>query len=139
MSTERMKRVDALLRRAIGEALHKEMASEEIDLARLMISRVDTAPNLRTARVHVSISAPDRKEHVRIFRTLLRHRTNLQKTINRDLKLKYTPRLDFRDDVSIGEGDHVLGVLSDLDVPAEGHDYGIDPSDYRGGQEEDKA
>jgi ribosome-binding factor A len=130
MSTDRIKRVDALLRREIAEAIPKEMANEQIDLARLMISRVETAPNLRSARVYVSISAPDEEEHGRIFRALLRHRANLQRRINHDLKIKYTPKLEFKDDSSIGHGDHVLDVLSHLDIPEEGHDYGIDPDAY---------
>ena len=43
---------------------------------------------------------------------LLRHRRGeIQRLINRDLVLKYTPRLAFELDGSIERGDHVLDIL----------------------------
>jgi ribosome-binding factor A len=52
-----------------------------------------------------------------IIRKLAGKARDLQAIINRDLTLKYTPRLRFELDGSVEKGDHVLDVLSRLDVP----------------------
>ena len=114
MAIDRLERVNALLRREVAEALFKVMASERVDMAAITVTRVETARNLRHAKVYVSIFG---HEHERgtIMSRLTRKHGELQRLINRDLTLKYTPRLEFRFDDSIAKGDHILDVLSHLD------------------------
>lgn len=118
MAIDRLERVNALLRREISEALYKVFAGEPIDLAAITITRVETARNLRTARVAVSVFG---HEHERgaFLRHLANKAKDLQALINRDLTLKYTPRLRFELDGSLEKGDHILDVLSHLDAPAD--------------------
>ena len=116
MSIDRLERVNALLRRAIGEALYKVFAGDTIDLASVTITHVVTARNLRNATVSVSILGHE-NERGAILRKLAGKADALQSIINRELTLKYTPRLRFSLDGSIEKGDHVLDVLSKLDIP----------------------
>ena len=118
MAIDRLERVNALLRRELSEALYKVFAGEPIDLAAITITRVETARNLRSAKVSVSVFG---HEHERgaFLRHLANKAKDLQALINRDLTLKYTPRLRFHLDGSIEKGDHILDVLSHLDVPAD--------------------
>ena len=122
MPVNRLERVNALLRREIGEALF-HVFNEEIDLAAVTITRVDTSQNLRQATVSVSIFGHE-NERGRFIRALADKRVELQTLINRDCHLKYTPRLRFALDTSIEKGDHVLAVLnkmaSEEDVPDDG-------------------
>jgi ribosome-binding factor A len=46
---------------------------------------------------------------------LRRHRKEIQDRINRDLTLKYTPRLTFELDTSLERGDHVLDLLAEIE------------------------
>jgi len=85
-------------------------------MAAATITHVVTARNLRTARVLVSIRGDSDKQR-RMLSLLRRHRPEIQQAINRDLTLKYTPRLHFELDLSIQHGDHVLDILSHLDIP----------------------
>ena len=113
MSVKRLDRVNALLRREIGEALYHVFAGESIDLACITVTDVSCAPNLRNATVMVSIFGHD-DERNRILNQLSRKTKVLQTIINRDLTLKYTPRLRFKLDLSIEKGDHVLDILSHM-------------------------
>lgn len=124
MSIDRLERVNALLRREIGEALYKVFAGDPIDLATITITRVQTARNLRTATVSVSVFGHE-SGRGQILRKLANKARELQSMINRDLTLKYTPRLRFELDGSVEKGDHVLDVLSHLDVPAESDELGF--------------
>lgn len=121
MSIDRLERVNALLRREIGEALYKVFSGEPLDLASVTITRVQTSRNLRTAAVSVSVFGHE-NERGAILRKLANKAKDLQALINRDLTLKYTPRLRFELDGSVEKGDHILDVLSHLDLPADDED-----------------
>jgi ribosome-binding factor A len=116
MPVDRLERVNALLRRELAEAFFKVFQSDRLDLAAITVVRVEAARNLRNATVYISILG---HEHERgtILRKIERRHGELQQLINRDLTLKYTPRLSFRLDSSVEKGDHVLDVLAHLQVP----------------------
>jgi len=78
------------------------------------VTQVVTARNLRNATVSVSIYGHE-DERAAIIKKLAGKAHDLQALINRDLTLKYTPRLRFRLDSSVEKGDHVLAVLDQLD------------------------
>lgn len=113
MAVKRMDRINVLLRRAIGEALYQVFAGETIDLAAITVTQVDCAPNLRNATVMVSVYGHE-DQRTRMITHLSRKAKDLQSIINRDLTLKYTPRLTFKLDRSIEKGDHVLDLISRL-------------------------
>jgi len=116
MSVDRLERINELLRRAIGESLYKVFAGDTLDLACITVTNVETSRNLRDATVYVSILGHD-DERGSILRKLANKANALQSIINRDLTLKYTPRLRFVLDGSVAKGDHVLDILSHLDIP----------------------
>jgi len=118
MAIDRLERVNALLRREIGEAFFKVFAGDVIDLAAITVTHVQTARNLRNATVSVSVFGHD-SEKGAYLRRIANKAKELQDLINRDLTLKYTPRLRFVLDGSVEKGDHILDVLSKLDLPAE--------------------
>ncbi len=117
MPVDRIKRVNELLRRELAEAILRLPADEAFDRSVITLTHVETARNLRTAVVSVSV-----REHeafgAPVMAHLRRHRVELQTQVNSALKLKYTPRLVFRLDTAIVKGDRVLDVLLKLDLPA---------------------
>ncbi len=123
MSTDRLTRVNEMLKREIGMALFQILAEGEADLSTITITGVQASTNLRNARVKVSIRDTDEKRQ-HALSALKRHRTELQDIINKNMKLKYTPRLSFELDLSLERGDHVLQVLSELEQEEGGDDVG---------------
>jgi len=95
-------------------ALFHGLAEGEADLSTITVTGVQASTNLRNARVKVSIRDTDEKRH-EVLSALKRHRVELQDIINKNMKLKYTPRLAFELDLSVEKGDHVLQVLSELE------------------------
>jgi len=118
MAIDRLERVNALLRREIGEAFFKVFAGDVIDMAAITVTHVQTARNLRNATVSISVFGHDAEKGA-YLRRIANKAKELQDLINRDLTLKYTPRLRFVLDGSVEKGDHILDVLSKLDLPAE--------------------
>ncbi len=118
MSIDRLERVNALLRREIGEAFFKVFVGDPLDLATVTVTSVQTSRNLRHATVAISIYGHE-QERGAMLRKIANKAGELQSLINRDLTLKYTPRLRFVLDESVEKGDHILDVLSKLDVPGD--------------------
>ncbi|NLL83110.1 MAG: 30S ribosome-binding factor RbfA [Lentisphaerae bacterium] len=117
MAVDRLERVNALLRRAIGEALF-QVFNNEIELAAITVTSVEASRNLRHAKVGVSIMGHE-EERGRFMRALADKSGELQAIINKSCHLKYTPRLRFVHDTSIEKGDHVLALLNSMEESGE--------------------
>lgn len=115
MKTDRLVRVNELMKREIGEYLSRTISVERdgFDRALLTVTHVIVGSNLRHARVLVSIFGHE-KERPRILSALERHRPDIQKHIGRKMVLKYTPVLAFEIDTSLAEGDRVLTLLEGM-------------------------
>ena len=118
MSVDRLERVNVLVRREIAESIPAVMSNAGIDLASVMVSNVRVASNLRNATVSISILGHE-KERGSILSAFRSKRNEFQKLINRDIRLKYTPVLQFVLDESVEKGDHVLDVLSKMEQAGE--------------------
>ena len=116
MSVNRLDRVNALLLREIADDLFRVLQSDpEVDVAGITVTKVECAPNLRSANVWVSIM--DAAEHPTWLRRLSKHAKEIQTMINRNMTLHYTPKLRFRLDTGIAKGDRVLDILNHLEMP----------------------
>ena len=77
------------------------------------ITAVDTTPDLRYAKIFVSVLVKsDVKEVVKGLRSAGGY---LRRELGRSLQLRYTPELTFVADDSIAEGAHILELIEKLD------------------------
>jgi ribosome-binding factor A len=116
MSSGRIIRVNELLKREIAADIMRLFTNSNFDTSAITVTRVETAPDLRDASVHISIFGHE-EERVEMIRFLNRHRKEIQARMSKNVIIKYTPRLYFKLDTSIESGDRVLGILEELDIP----------------------
>ena len=77
------------------------------------ITHVDTTPDLRYAKVFVSVlNQQDGKEVIRGLKSAGGY---LRRELGRALSLRYTPELLFQEDDSIDKGTHILKLLNDIE------------------------
>ena len=88
MATDRMTRVNELLRREISSALFTLFHASELDISAITVTRVETNRNLREARVFVSILNHE-EERRKMLSLLYQKRAELQKRINDNLILNF--------------------------------------------------
>lgn len=117
MKTDRLSRVNELLRREIGLVLYRLLDRTQFDLASLTVTHVITSSDLRNARVLISIRGHERERRSMLSQIQHLH-GEIQAEIAKTVILKYTPRLVFALDSSIEEGDRVLDILSHLPPPS---------------------
>ena len=118
MSSARIIRVNELLKREIAVDIPRLFANSNFDTGAVTVTHVVTGSDLRDATVYVSIFGHEENRQGMI-NFLNRHRAEIQSRMSKNVILKYTPRLYFKFDDSIESGDRVLGILAQLDIPAD--------------------
>ncbi len=113
--TERTARLDHLLREEISRILAREVQDPRIGFA--TVTRVETAPDLRHAKVWVSIiGQPDERRST--FRALARAMPYVRHELGA-LRLRRIPELHLELDDSVERGTRVLQILDDLEAGRE--------------------
>ena len=112
MSTLRVQRVGELLKRAIGEAIQREIPMAQAGL--ITVNEVKPASDLRSARVFLGvIGKPEQRRRARTLLDQLRPR--IQHDVAQSVVLRYTPVLRFEMDDTIERGNHVLEILREIE------------------------
>jgi ribosome-binding factor A len=114
--SQRTDRVDELLREELGTLLAKELSDPRIGFA--TITDVETSPDLRHARVWVSVigGKADRDE---TLRALQRSAGYLRHELGQRLRIRRIPELHMRLDDSAERGTRVLHLLNELEAGAD--------------------
>ena len=92
MSAERMRRVDEAMREVLSGAITQNLKDPRIGF--VTVTAVETTPDLRRARVFVSVLDAEAERKLTMAGLVSAHGF-LQKLVARELKLKYTPTLEF--------------------------------------------
>jgi ribosome-binding factor A len=116
MAVDRLERINSLLRRVIAESMHTVMQGDSVAPGLITVTDVQCGKDLRDATVKVSVFGDDALKNTALDH--LKHNARrFQQIINREVRLKFTPRLIFKLDLSLEKGDEVLAILSKLDIP----------------------
>ena len=114
MSVDRLERVNSLLKRVIAEAMFSVMQGDTVQPGLITVTNVACGKDLRDATVRVSVFGDDALKETALQH--LRHNAKrFQQIVNREVKMKFTPRLTFQLDLSLEKGDEVLKILADLE------------------------
>jgi len=111
---ERMRRVNESLRQVLSEAL-LELKDPRIGF--VTVTDVETAPDLSTARVWVSvIGQPDERQ--KALRALEHAMPFVRHELGTKIRIRRIPELLIREDESAQRGTRVLQLLADLEAGA---------------------
>ena len=108
--TERMRRVNESVRQVLSEAL-PELKDPRIGF--VTVTGVETSPDLRQARVFVSVLGSERKRERSLAGLAAAHGV-LQARIARELRLKRTPQLSFEYDPTVERGVRMSRLIDEL-------------------------
>jgi ribosome-binding factor A len=92
VAVDRMRRVNESVREIVGEAIATELQDPRIGF--VTVTAVDTSPDLRSARIYVSVLGDETAKEETLAALGSGH-SLLQAAINRDLHMKRTPKLRF--------------------------------------------
>lgn len=109
-TSSRMRRVNEVIREVLGTTISTELQDPRIGF--VTVTAVETSPDLRHARVHVSVLGSE-EEREATLKALRSAHGVLQGAINDELRLKRTPALSFHYDESIERADRITRMLDE--------------------------
>ena len=123
MASSRIGRINEEIMRELSTAI-RSLKDPRVQ-GMITITGVDTASDLRTAKVYVSVYDKSRSKEV--LKGLKSASGFLRRHIGSQLQLRYTPELVFVEDHAIEHGMKIFDILSKLDIPEDdGNDEGAD-------------
>ena len=119
MASGRMRRVDEAVRAVLSGAIAKDLKDPRVGF--VTVTAVKTSPDLRHARVYVSVLG-DEQQRADSLDGLRSAHGVLQRAIASELSLKHTPTLTFEYDESVDRGMRITQLLDESDpgAPSDG-------------------
>ena len=107
---QRMRRVNELMREVIGSTIASELEDPRIGF--VTVTSVDTSPDLRSARVYVSVLGGEAEREASLAGLRSSHGV-LQSAIANQTRIKRTPTLSFHYDDTPERGVRITRLLED--------------------------
>ena len=108
--TERMRRVNEAIRETLADAVG-ELKDPRIGF--VTVTGVETSPDLRQAKVFVSVLGNERKQEQSLEGLQSAHGV-LQSRLASELRMKRTPQLTFEYDPTVAEGVRMSQLIDEL-------------------------
>lgn len=105
----RMLRVNSTIREVLAEEIER-MSDTRLEF--VSVISVDTSPSLREATVYVDVLGEDEQEDA--LRALRGAAKRLQAVLGSEVRMKYTPTLEFEIDPGVTSGRRIEAILRDL-------------------------
>jgi ribosome-binding factor A len=121
-----MRRVDEAMRTVLSDAISKDLQDPRVGF--VTVTGVKTSPDLRHARVYVSVLGSD-EERAASLQGLESARGFLQGRVGSALRLKHTPSLDFGYDESVDRGMRITQLIQEIEPPEA---RGVEPREAGG-------
>jgi ribosome-binding factor A len=109
MSDGRMRRVDEAVREVLSDAIARDLQDPRVGF--VTVTAVKTSPDLRHARVYVSVLG-DEKARAETLDGLSSAHGFLQGRLAAELSLKHTPLLTFQYDESVDRGMRITQLIN---------------------------
>lgn len=119
MASSRIDRINEEILRELAELLC-EVKDPRVHRTLLSVTRVETTPDLRYAKIYVSLLD---KEYTKETLAGLKSAAGyLRRELSRRLQLRHTPELQWQADESIVRGAHILELIEKLELPEDERD-----------------
>lgn len=112
MSTDRMRRVDEAVKEVLSDTIGTRIKDPRVGF--VTVTAVETSPDLRRARVYVSVLGDESRRALSMDGLQSAHGF-LQRRVADELRLKHTPALDFVYDDSVDRGLRINELLEEVD------------------------
>lgn len=113
MASNRIGRINEEIQRELADLL-RNLKDPRVQATMISITRVETTPDLRWAKVYVSFLQEDRAAEA--MKGLKSASGYLRRELGHSLNLRYTPELQWTMDDSITYGAKMLALINSLDM-----------------------
>ena len=125
MASNRIGRINEEIQRELADLL-RNLKDPRVQATMISITRVETTPDLRYAKVCVSFL--DKSKAGEALKGLRSASGYLRRELGAALQLRYTPELQWQEDDSITRGAQMLDLLNSLHIAKDDEDESADHS-----------
>jgi ribosome-binding factor A len=113
----RIERVNGELQRQIATVIANDIKDPRLQGALVSVTKVQTTPDLKYAKVHLSIYADTDEKKKEAFDTVVRSRSFIRNKMKDAVQIRLLPELNFVIDNSVDYGMHIDKILSTMVIP----------------------
>lgn len=113
MKKYRLDKMNELVKRELSDLILKDLKDPRIK-GLITVTKVEIAPDLKTAKIFISIFGVNEEDKKKAFIGLNNSSSFLKYKLMKNLELKYTPELFFKEDDSLEKGFYIIEKLNKL-------------------------
>ena len=113
----RIERVNGELQRQIAKVIANDIKDPRIQGAIVSVTNVHTTPDLKYAKVHLSVYADSEEKKKEAFDTVVRSSSFIRNKVKETVQIRLMPELHFVIDNSCDYGMHIDKILSTMIIP----------------------
>jgi len=115
MKSTRAQRVNSEYQREISAIISGALKNREPDLNGIIsVTEADVAPDLKTAKIYVSVLGTDKEEEKRTFAIIKENAGFIRHELASVMRMRTVPELTFLPDGSMAYGSHMDELLNSL-------------------------
>jgi len=113
MANVRMSRVNSEIQKCIAEIINNKINNPDIEGMIVAVNKVDTAPDLKEAKVYISIlGSDDQKE--KSFKAIQKSSGFIRFELSHMMRLKTVPNLTFKFDTSYEDSKRIMNLIDQI-------------------------
>ena len=115
----RIERVNSELQKQISAVIAHDIKDPRLGKGILGVTKVSTTPDLKFAKVYLSVYAGSEEERLAALETVRRSKGFIRNRLKELVEIRLLPELNFELDTSVDYGMKIDKLLSTIDIPEE--------------------
>ncbi len=115
----KIERVNSELQKQIAAVIAHDLKDPRLGSGIVSVTKVSVTPDLKYAKVYLSVYAASEEERSAAFETVRRSRTFIRNRLKDLVQIRLLPELNFVSDTSVDYGMKIDSLLAKLDIPPE--------------------
>ena len=112
-------RVNSELQRQIAKIIANDIKDPRLGNCIVSVTKVSTTPDLKYAKVYLSVYATTEEERISALDTVKRSRTFIRNMLKDAVQIRLLPELNFILDTSVDYGMKIDSLLAKIEIPPE--------------------
>ena len=113
----RIERVNSELQKQIAAVIAHDLKDPRLGSGIVSVTKVSTTPDLKFAKVYLSVYANTEEERLAALETARRSKNFIRNRLKELVQIRLLPDLDFKLDTSVDYGMKIDGILRTIDIP----------------------
>lgn len=112
-------RVNSELQRQIAKIIANDIKDPRLGSCIVSVTKVSTTPDLKYAKVYLSVYASTEEERISALDTVKRSKTFIRNMLKYAVQIRLLPELNFILDTSVDYGMKIDSLLAKIEIPPE--------------------